>query len=107
MESGLVVLITLAALALGMLVLALAFKVSILGFRCKQVPRPGEDWVFIDKDADPWTKPRPVGVVDVRDGWVLYDEGFSKPARTKMDWFRRMYRPVSAEMDNCAIAGRP
>jgi hypothetical protein len=69
-------------------------KLYALGRRCKQIPRPGERWVFVEKQG-PWpSKKYPaVLIVDVREGWVRYDMSTFKDQRMELDIFARLYRP--------------
>ena len=91
-------LIIFAAIA-GLIVYATAraFDASILGRKCKQIPRPGEVWTY-SHNQGPWDVGNDcykVWIVDVLDGWVRYDMLIFKDQRCRLDYFARMYRPVS------------
>jgi hypothetical protein len=87
------------ALTAALILYALVWiaKLAALGLRCKQTPRPGERWAFVDKQG-PWPSKdySPVVILDVREGWVRYDMSMFKDQRMKLDLFARMYRPVDA-----------
>lgn len=73
------------------------YKIAALGRRCKQTPKPGERWAFMNKQG-PWPNKdyAPVVILDVRDGWVRYDMSVLKDQRMELDFFVRLYRPVDA-----------
>ena len=92
--------ILVTVLAAGLVLYAVLWvgKVAALGRRCRQTPKPGDSWAFMDKQKGPWPSKEytPVVILDVRDGWVRYDMIMVKDQRMKLDLFARMYRPVDA-----------
>lgn len=94
MEKVIVTILTAALLLYALLWLT---KLAAFGRCCKQTPKPGEHWVFVDKQG-PWLSKDhlPVVITDMHEGWVRYDIGIFKDQRMKLDLFTRMYRPVDA-----------
>jgi hypothetical protein len=61
-------------------------------------PEPGQKWVFIPEQKDPWERKHypPVTILDVRDGWVRYAmQSVFTDERTTIKSFTRMYRRVA------------
>ena len=72
----------------------------IRGIFNKQESKPAEIkigslWVFVKDWDDPFpSRYKPIKVVDVKQGWVLYDMSSSKNERLPIESFIDYYKPV-------------
>lgn len=72
-------------------------KISVLGFKCKARPVPGDSWVFVRNSGDPWASVAPVEIVAIRKGWVRYQFSSGMAYSCEEGDFRRMYRPYEPD----------
>ncbi len=61
-----------------------------------KMPQPGELWTFDHGDEGPWPKEDAllVKILDVKEGWVRFSNGYCRDDRLKMRLFRWCYNFV-------------